>query len=352
MTNLKILNIVLLGGVVLIASACSKKESAPPAQAAGKAVVDTNQKAEPVKIADTNHHLFFRPAVGSVERFRVVDRVNFSLSDQQAKGPLDKHSSLSTSEYYLRQTVKAIGKDSSVELSLRIDSVELRSEEDTSKVQYSSGNKKDRANDKFQDLNIVLGKEFTIKADKYGDLTDITDVNTIATAFLATLPDSVRTKVKPKAIQHAKSVVNSFISSVLIHCPTRALVKDTTWHNVSEVNFPVSRELIFPVTVDASETVHGLEKRGDKVLAVLEDQTTTAPKKKVFEEGPTKTTLDHFAATSHSVARIEDATGVLFHRVVSEVRHFIFVVENKEHPEGKRTITQDLTHTMTAELVE
>ncbi len=356
MTTHRIFLSLVLTSSLLFAQ-CGKKDAAPE-HAGGKAVVDTNQKAELVKIADANHHLFFHPVVGTIGRYHIVDRMTRTFSDQMPDGKITKQTVTNTTDFYVRQTVKSVGKDSSVELTYRVDSIELRSERDTMKVHYSSGKAADRKDDRFHEFNLLLGKEFSISTNKYGDPDSITDSKNVESALLASAPDTIRTKpeVKAKATQLAKEligqVINSYVMHILAHSPTRALVKDTTWHNVSEVNLEVARGLSFPVTVDASETVHGLEKRGDKVLAVLEDHTSSTPKQTVIDEGEAKATVNNFAASSRSVTRIEDATGLLVHRTTEEKRSFTFLIESKQHPSEKRLISQDGSETMTAELIE
>jgi len=340
---------------LLFIVACSKKEeTAATSSTSQKVVVDTNQKAEPVAITDTSHHLYFHPQAGSTQRYHVVDRMNANADDVQPDGKTMKRSATSMTEYYITQKVKSVNKDSSVDLTYRVDSIALSTDQDTSHVRYSSGNAKDRANERFSEFNILIGKEFGVKTSKYGDLNSITDVTNIANALIATVPDSIRSKpqVKTMANQQAQQVVNAYVMRVLVHSPTRALVKDTTWKNSSDVNLDVAPGLSFPVRVDASETVKGLEKRGDKVYAVLEDVTKTTPKKTLFEEGPTKATVKDFIATSHSTVHIEDATGLLARRTMEEKRSFTFIIESKQQPAQKRTVTQTGSEVLTTELID
>ncbi len=333
----------------VILAACGKKEAAPGA----KTTIDTTEKAEPVAIRDTNHHLYFRPQAGSVRRYHVLDRMTASASDAQPSGQTVKHSATSENEFYLTETAGATRPDSGVDLTFRIDSIRLTTLQDTTRTQYSSTDPKDRANERYQQFNIVIGKTVAVRTNKFGDLAAITDAGSIASALLAGAPDSIRSKpqIKQMATQRAEELINSYLMRVLVHSPTRALIKDTTWRNISDVNLDVAQGLSLPVSVSATETVRGLERRGDRVLAVLEDNTTTTPKKRVFEEGPTKATVSNFIATSHSVVRIDDATGTLFHRGLEEKRSFTFVVENTQNPGEKRTLSQNGSETLTAELI-
>ncbi len=345
--------IVILFVVAVTLSSCSKKETATFSSANG-AVIDTTQPAKAVPITDTNHHLFFRPKVGSVVRYHVVDRMTMSSSDALANGAPMKHSGTSTTEFYAQQIVKGVGRDSSVTLQFRVDSIKLRSKRDTVSMQYSSNNLRDRMNDDYREFNILVGKDFTVRVNKYGDLDSILDVSQIADNLLAPVPDSSRKKptIQALATRQAEEVANAYMMRVLVHNPTRALVTDTTWRDSSNVNLDVAPGLSFPVHIDASETVRGLEKRGDRVFAVLEDNTTTTPRKLQFQEGPTTATIQNFVATSHSVVRIEDSTGLLFQRAMHEQRNFTLVIESKQQVGQKRTITQNGTEDLLTEILQ
>jgi Family of unknown function (DUF6263) len=331
-------------------ASCGKKESA----ANSSMSIDTTKKAEPVAITDTSHHLFFRPKAGSVQRYHIVDRLSMSSSDTPPGTAATKHSASSTTEIFLRQTVKDIRRDSSVGLTVRIDSILLTSDRDTTKTQYSSNNLKDRMSQDYDEFNILVGKDFSLVTNKYGDLDSITDIHSITTAMLATLPDSQRNspQVFRAATQQAEEVVNAYLMRVLVHSPTRALKQDTTWRSASDVNMDIAPNLAFPVHIEASETVRGLEKRDDLVLAVLEDSQTTTPRKLVFDEGPTKATISNFRAISQSIVRIEDATGLLYHRAIKETRNFTLVIESKEHAGDKRTVTQNGSEELLTERIE
>ncbi len=325
--------------VAVLTSSCGKKESAAPSNMS----VDTTKKAEPVAISDTSHHLFFRPKAGTVQRYHIVDRLTMNSSDTPPGSAAQKHTASSTSDIYLHQTVKGTRRDSSVEMVFHVDSIQLTSLRDTTKTLYSSSNLKDRMNQAFEEFNIVIGKDFSVLTNKYGDLDSITDVSGIAATLIATVPDSERSnpQVLHAATQQAEEIANAYIMRVLVHSPTRALKQDTTWRSASDVNMDIAPGLAFPVHMDASETVRGLEKRNDLVLAILEDSTTTTPRKRVFEEGPTKATISDFRAISHSIVRIDDATGLLYHRAMKETRNFTLVVESKEHAGESRTVTQN-----------
>ncbi len=334
-------------------ASCGKKETAP--QTASNMSIDTTKKAQAVAITDTSHHLFFRPKAGSVQRYHIVDRLSMSTSDSEpgAAGAA-KHTASSTTEIYLHQTVKNVRRDSSVELVLRVDSVRLTSQRDTTKTEYSSTNPKDTSANEFEEFKILMGKNFSILTNKNGDLDSITDVSSLTNALLKSVPDSERTnpQVLRYATEQAEQVASAYIMRVLVHSPTRALIQDTTWRSASDVNLDVAQGLSFPVHIDATETVRGLEKRDNLVLAVLEDSTTTTPRKRVFDEGPTTATISDFRATSRSVVRIEDATGLLYHRAMTEMRNFTIVVESKEHAGEKRTVTQHGSEELVTERIE
>lgn len=343
---------ILFCFLCLTFASCGKKESA--VSTTNTAAIDTNQPAKTIPISDTNHHLFFRPSPGSVERYHIIDRMTMSSKDNSPNGPGMSHSATSTTEFYLHQTVGKRGRDSSVTLTYRVDSIRLSSQQDTSKLTYSSNDLHDRMNDQYREFNILVGKNFTVRANKYGDLDSMLDVSEIVAGLLAPVPDSTRNqpRIRQMATRQAEEVANAYIMRVLVHNPTRALVTDTTWRDSSDVNLDVAAGLSFPVHINASETVRGLEKRGDRVLAVLEDNTTTTPRKREFQEGPTTATIQDFMATSHSVVHIEDSTGLLFYRGMQEKRNFTLKIESKEHPGEARSVTQNGTENLVTEILE
>ena len=254
-------------------AACGKQGSSPGTD--GKTAIDTTVKAEAVAIADTNHHLFFRPKSGTTRRYHVIDRMTATASDTQPNGQTTKHAATSANEFYVTETVGATSPDSSVSLTFRIDSISLVADQDSTHTHYSSNDPKDRANTKYSQFNIVIGKSVTVMATKYGDLANITDASSVANALMGEVPDSLRSnpRIKQMASQQAEEVVSAYLNRVLVHSPTRALIKDTTWRNTSDVNLNVAQGLSFPVTVNASETVRGLERRDTRILAILEDNT-------------------------------------------------------------------------------
>ena len=342
--------ILFFCSLLIALASCGKKDTS----AISSLSIDTTKKAETVAITDTSHHLFFRPKVGSVQRYHVVDKITMGSSDTPPGSPATKESRISTTEIYIHQTVKGTRRDSTVELVFRVDSMSLTSQKDTVKSHYSSSNLKDRMDPTYEEFNMLIGKDFSVLTNKYGDLDSLMDISGISNALLATVPDSMRTnpKVVQSATQQAEEIVNAYLLRVLVHSPTRALIQDTIWRNASDGNMDIAPGVAIPVHTDASEKVRGLEKRDDMVLAVLEDSQTTTPQKREFDEGPTKATISDFQAISHSIVRIEDATGLLYHRAIKEMRNLTLVIENKEHAGEKRTVTQNGSEELVTERIE
>src|SRR5581483_5907565 len=206
-----------------ILASCSKKETTATSSTTG--TLDTTQKAESVAITDTNHHLMFHPKVGSVQRYHIIDKMSMSASDAGSGGTPMKHSASSTTEFYLHHTVKSIGKDSSVDLVFQFDSIQMNSQRNTETVHYSSTNPNDAKNDEYREFNILLGKNFTIRTNKYGDLDSMLDVSSIVNELLVKVPDTDRTKpiVRQYATEQAEEVANAYVMRVLVHDPIHAL---------------------------------------------------------------------------------------------------------------------------------
>jgi hypothetical protein len=350
LNSLRVLALFLIVSSAIALTSCSKDKPQPAVGSRTEATIDTTEKVPEATITDTNHHIYFRPKVGATYRFHVADKITQTMSDEQG-GQTRNQNGATTTEYYIRQTIKSIRADSSVLMVMRVDSLQATMTRDTQKVAYSSAKSADRSNREFLEFNLVLGKDFTVKVNKYGDLNDIPDVSAITAALLQTAPDSVRNRpdVKAQATRQAQMVANSYAMRVLAHNPTRKIVKDTTWKNSSEVNLDFAPGLSFPVTVDASEQVKAIEQRGDKVVVLLQDHSATTPKKRQFDEANVKATINDFLATSDGAIRLEDATGVLFHRLLEEKRRLVFVVESKQTPTQKRVLKQTSTENMVVE---
>jgi hypothetical protein len=343
-------SLFFLAAFVIALIGCSKDAPQPTVGSRTAGTIDTSEKVPEVAITDTNHHLFFRPKVGAVYRFHVADKIVQTMSDDQG-GQNHTQNGGTTTEYYVRETINSVGPDSSVLVTLRIDSISATMTRDTQKVAYSSDKTTDRADRQFLEFNIIVGKDFTVKVNKYGDLSDIPDVTPITNALLTTAPDSVRNRpdVKAQATRQAQMVANSYAMRVVAHNPTRKIIKDTTWKNTSELNLDFAPGLSFPVTVDATESIKAIEKRNNKVIVALQDHSATTPKKKVFDEANVKATINDFLATSDGIVRLEDATGVVFHRLLEEKRRLTFTVESKQSPAQKRVLKQSSTENMIVE---
>src|SRR4051794_17381330 len=122
---------ILFSLSILVLASCNKKEETTTGSTTQKVIVDTTQKAEPVAITDTSHHLYFHPQVGTTQRYHVVDKMTASANDAAPTGAANKRSAASTTEYYLTQKVKSVNKDSTVELTYRVDSILLATDQDT-----------------------------------------------------------------------------------------------------------------------------------------------------------------------------------------------------------------------------
>ncbi len=100
-----------------------------------QAALDSTSSGSPVEITEKNHRLLLRPKVGTTQRYRIVTRSVRSqdISDQLFNGPQGKKTTTNATEYYLRQNIRAVKPDSSVDVTFRIDSVKFNLTQDTSR---------------------------------------------------------------------------------------------------------------------------------------------------------------------------------------------------------------------------
>src|SRR5689334_12381073 len=124
----------------LVAEGCKKDEpNVKKALEAGgtgtAAALDTSGSGKPVDFSGKAHYISLRPKAGTTQRFHVsmTRTVGVVISDQLFNGPQGKKNSTTRTDMWIRQTVKSVKSDSSVDFTYRLDSVLVHSEQDTMK---------------------------------------------------------------------------------------------------------------------------------------------------------------------------------------------------------------------------
>jgi hypothetical protein len=343
----------------LALSSCGKSDE--PADAAGRdstqlspAAIDTTQPAKAVAI-DSAHVIYFRPAVGDTRRYRVsvTSTINMETTDSLMGGPSGKQNGRSMAEFVIKQTVRAVNPDSTVDLSFWIESARVDQQADTSKISYSSTNAAQKTDHRFSHFTALMGKEIKAKVSNHGDPRSITGVEEVTEVLMKMTPDSLQKNERVRAFraQQVQTVINQSIVRLLVFLPLRPVAKDSIWKDSFEQNIPVTQEIMFPVTITSTEQVRGFEERAGKVVAILEASTVTTPKKMVIEQGQAKATLNSFKAVNKGVTRVEDKTGQVVHRTLNDQRAYIFVLESKQQPGRYYRTTNNSMENLIVELL-
>ncbi len=299
--------------------------------------IDSAASGTPVDISDKNHHLMLRPKVGTTQRYRIVTRSERSqdITDQLFNGPQGKKTTISNTEYYLRETVRTVKPDSSVDLTFRLDSLKMAISQDTQKIAYNSNKPTDRKDLRFTEYNVIMGQDFGAIISKYGEILEIYGLQSIVSQIMKDLPDSMRSdRYKDITNRQVQILLNQYVSIILTHFPDKPLAKDSTWSLNIKTNLPVSEVVQFPVSVTSKETLKGFEQIGGTVVAVLDANSSQTPLKTVLEEGQAKATLQNFISTATALTHIEDASGVLVKRTAHTKQSYTSTLESK-HQAGK-----------------
>ncbi|HET6512928.1 MAG TPA: DUF6263 family protein [Candidatus Kapabacteria bacterium] len=346
---------LLASGLTL--TSCSKGDDAALAgkDSTGQApmAIDTTEEAKVVSI-DSAHVIYFRPTVGETRRYRVnvLSTVNMETQDSLLGGPSGKQSGRSQAEFVIKQTIRAINPDSTVDISFWIESAKIDQRADTSHIIYSSTNAAQKSDLRFSHFTAIIGKELKTKVSNHGDPKSITGVEEITNELMKAMPDSLRNdRVKAFRAQQVQAVVNQSIVRLMVFLPLRPIAKDSIWKESFDQNIPVTQEINFPVTISSSEQVRGFEERAGKVVAILEASTVTTPKKMVIEEGQAKASLNSFKAVNKGVTRVEDKTGQVIHRTLNDQRGYVFVLESKQQPGRYYRTTNNSMENLIVELL-
>jgi hypothetical protein len=311
--------------------------------------LDTSSTGKEIAVTEKDHHIYLRPKVGTTQRYHVYNKSQrtMTVNDDLFGGPQGKKESTNMTEYYIRQTVRSIKPDSSIDFAIRIDSVLFQITQDTNKIRYSSANPKDKNDKRFAQYNIIAGEEFGAIVSRNGEVTEMYGLQHMIATMMKSVPDSMQNdQVRDVANRQLQSLLNQYLGILLTHIPTKPMAKDTSWTVHAETNLPVSDAVQFPVVIDSKETVKGFEDRGGAVLVVLDAKTTTTPMKTVLEQGPIKATLGNYASSTTASTRLEDLSGLLVRRVVNRTESYTFTLESKEQA-GKMARSQQTSNEVT-----
>lgn len=350
---------LLACSAILTLSACKNNDS--PLKGSSSAsgttpAIDTTESAKEVQITDKDHRVVFRPKQGTTQRYHIKSKqaLNTDVNDQLGIETSGKVALQQTTEYYIRQTVKAVKPDSSIELTCRIDSIFVTAVQDTHKVIYSSATMAGSKDPQFTTFNAILNQDFGVVISKQGNVLDINNLTVIANNILKTLPmpDSQKTAaLKQQVNLEAQKLMIQFLQPLSPSIPNRAIGKDSAWSDSREV--PAIAALVqFPGKHDVRTVVKGFEERNGDVLAVIDETSSTVPLKTTLDQEAAKADVNNYQLTDHIVSRLDDATGLLVQRLVEEKNTFNLKIESKQQVGKSYQKQQLLTSTTSVELLK
>jgi hypothetical protein len=317
------------------------------------AAIDTTEPAKLVNV-DSAHIIYFRPVVGETRRYRIssLNTLNMETVDSLIGGPSGKQNARSLAEFVVKQTIRAVNPDSTVDMSFWLESARVDQQIDTSHIIYSSTNAAQKNDLRFSHFTGIIGKEIKTKVSNHGDPTSILGIEEIANELMKSMPDSLKNdQVKRMRAQQVQTVVGQSIIRLMVFLPLRPVGKDSIWRESFDKNIPVTQEIMFPVTINSSEQVRGFEERAGKLVAILEASTVTTPKKMVMEHGEAKATLKSFKAANKGVTRVEDKTGQIIHRTLNNQQGYVFLLESKQQPGRFYRTTNNTVENLVVELL-
>lgn len=342
--------IALIAALVLVG--CNK-EGGPGSGSSG-AVFDTTEKGTPVTV-ESAKTIYFRPKIGDVYKYRVtISSSADAQNDDKMFGRFVPKGSIKTKTvYYLRHTIKSIRPDSTVDLTIKFDSLALSYEQDTLKLNFSTNREADKKDARFQTAAMLAGQEVGIIVTRNGDIVEMYGTSNIVARLLSMLPDSLRTLQNQEQLnQSAKQSLNEYITKTLTHFPPMAIAKDSTWGDVKSNNVPVWQNVVFPMQIESRETLARFEERSGKRLAVFEAVSSVKPLIATSEQPPLKMTLNNWQMTTKVTTNVEDATGALVYRAYRMDKGFDFGLTSSKQADKTFRTVQQMTDQTTVELLK
>jgi hypothetical protein len=343
---------LFLSGLFLL-SGCGK-ESAPGTSTSTTPVYDTAAQGKPVT-ENAGHFIHLRPPIGEVYRYRmrIVSNGTAQHIDSLFRQypPNEKLSVMTT--LYMRHTIRQIRQDSTVDIAFRFDTIMTVTDANGKKTELSTARPADLNDPMFTNASAIVGKDLGAIVTRNGDVVELYGTTAILAQFMSKLPDSLKTQQNQARLnQQLQTTINEYLQKTLTHFPTKAVAKDTSWGGAMTQNTPVWQNVLYPTMVESREVVRGFEERDGKVLAIFDATTSVRPTQSVMDQGNAKTTLNNFELVTKATSHVEDETGVLVYRKITQDRSTNFLIESKAKPDQRYQIISKANETTTVELLQ
>ena len=325
-----------LVSISIFLSSCSK-DSGP--QNNSNAVFDTTQTAKAVTVIEKEHRIYIRPKVGTSYFYRIMQHSVSNKNGNAPGQPALHQSATADNTIYVHETIRGVRSDSSIDVSFKFDSINVKLIQDTMKIDLSSSRAADRNDQRFATFAALLGEDIGVIVTKFGDIKEVYGTTNVIEKIMKPYPDSIKMKEGEFIKEQINARIGQYVLETMMHFPDQPLAKDSTQKKDYEDNIPVAASVQFPMQISIRQVLTGFEERGDKVMAVFTTSSMARPMRSVIEEGPVKATLGNFTMSTKEEIHVEDATGMLVYRNVIEDKTYSLTLESAQA--AGRTIQTD-----------
>lgn len=141
--------------------------------------------------------------------------------------------------------VKDIDQDKNVTIYYKYDSMKISSESASQKIEYDS-----EQDDENNPLSLVyggiIGKGFTVKLDKKGQVLEIKGIDELLDSMVATIPgDSEQKQAFKKSLAQTfgDDAIKAMLEQSMNYYPKQSVKTGDTWENKMDIN------VLFPITI-------------------------------------------------------------------------------------------------------
>ena len=167
------LSLLLFFSSIFLLTGCDK-DKAPGTSTSTTPVFDTATTGKPVT-DNAGHFIYLRPPVGDVYRYRI--RLNSTGSAEHVDSLFGQYPPSEklgvTTTIYVRQTIRQIRQDSTVDIAFRFDTIHTITETGDKKSDFSTAREADRKNPQFANAAAIAGQDLgaivTRKPERRGD---------------------------------------------------------------------------------------------------------------------------------------------------------------------------------------
>lgn len=323
----------LLPSLVLTFTGCANKGADTP----GSTVFDSTVKAAPVEVKDPDHRFMFRVKVGDTYRYKVMltSGATAKTEDHLYRQYPATEDATSSNTYYIRQVVKEVKPDSSVQFSITMDSLTLKLDKDTVHVFFSSNDPAAKKDPRFSSYMAVVGQSFGFTINKFGDVLEIFNTAEYVNTAMKSFPDSLNTaKNRESMKKQIEGTIAEYLARTMVRFPEQPMAKDSSISVSKDINAPIWNQIAFPMRLTAKTVMDGFQEQGGKVLGSFTTRSSVTPIKDTLQDPAARATLSNMKANVTERVLVDDATGMLVHRDITDDRGWEFKLEALKKPEN------------------